>query len=460
MADSAIPLYTYTPLNNNVHTRIIELEPSDVPDGALRCRIVQFSLDDDPLRLTNDIDLSYEAISYAWGSSELSQNLIVNDSLLRVTASLADALRQFRRKSGVRRLWADAVCIHQRDEVEKTKQILLMPRIYREAYRVLVWLGSQRDRRSVHSSIRLLNGSLRSLDFFRQRPNSTDFKPNLSTEHKNFAYTIRRCLEDLLQFPWFSRRWIIQEVVLNPKVDLFCDDKKISVTTLRIVTRDIEAINHHLSLRSSKELNSLALMTELWEYIIFHRQGLKIERLLLDFDHFDCADDKDKIFALLGLAAGDIHLKTDYTNTTEEIYNDFAGALLRYRSNREVLEWLLYQAEARETGSTRSDGLASWSPDWRISPTFVPVIQRRQITQEKAMTVKFNVRPAAIEYPHGVLSWDPCFQFLKSLPSHAKAKVDSTIEPLSATEKNIPQRLKEQFGQIGSTQASSSTRMN
>lgn len=41
--------------------------------------------------------------------------------------------------------WIDAICINQKDKMEKSKQVRLMESIYRSANRVIVWLGESDD---------------------------------------------------------------------------------------------------------------------------------------------------------------------------------------------------------------------------------------------------------------------------------------------------------------------------
>lgn len=43
------------------------------------------------------------------------------------------------------RVWIDAICINQVDNVEKDAQIALMTQIYSKAERTLVWLGAPAD---------------------------------------------------------------------------------------------------------------------------------------------------------------------------------------------------------------------------------------------------------------------------------------------------------------------------
>jgi len=53
---------------------------------------------------------------------------------------MSDLLR-LRLRDEPRLLWIDAVCINQTDNVEKTKQVMLMRKIYENAVSVLVRLG-------------------------------------------------------------------------------------------------------------------------------------------------------------------------------------------------------------------------------------------------------------------------------------------------------------------------------
>jgi Heterokaryon incompatibility protein (HET) len=63
----------------------------------------------------------------------------------QVTISLESVLAHFRRPSRARVIWADAICINQSDDVEKTSQVNLMHDIYQSAEQCLVWLGDYRS---------------------------------------------------------------------------------------------------------------------------------------------------------------------------------------------------------------------------------------------------------------------------------------------------------------------------
>lgn len=60
---------------------------------------------------------------------------------MSITVNLRDAIRRFRYKNECRVLWADAICIDQRNIEERGRHVQLMGMIYWKVDRVLVWLG-------------------------------------------------------------------------------------------------------------------------------------------------------------------------------------------------------------------------------------------------------------------------------------------------------------------------------
>jgi hypothetical protein len=64
---------------------------------------------------------------------------------------LEKALKQLRQPTKDIRLWVDAICIYQQDEVEKVHQVSIMRDIYSGAEDVLIWLGPS----SLHKDTRL-----------------------------------------------------------------------------------------------------------------------------------------------------------------------------------------------------------------------------------------------------------------------------------------------------------------
>ncbi len=89
----------------------------------------------------SDPTLGYDAISYVWGDPTRDRPLQCGDQALKVTANLLDALTAFSQRDTIVRVWADAVCINQDDLAEREAQVSMMGLIFREARRVLGYLG-------------------------------------------------------------------------------------------------------------------------------------------------------------------------------------------------------------------------------------------------------------------------------------------------------------------------------
>src|SRR5437763_15041405 len=91
--------------------------------------------------VTLELAEPYDALSYAWGDSKVTKAITVSGRSLRITINLESALRHLRNESEPRRLWIDAICIDQNNDIEKSRQVLLMPKIYKRASKVLAWMG-------------------------------------------------------------------------------------------------------------------------------------------------------------------------------------------------------------------------------------------------------------------------------------------------------------------------------
>ena len=62
---------------------------------------------------------------------------------MKITKNLSNALVSLRRPYESRLLWVDALCINQDDVEERSQQVSIMGRIYKEARMVLVYLGEE-----------------------------------------------------------------------------------------------------------------------------------------------------------------------------------------------------------------------------------------------------------------------------------------------------------------------------
>lgn len=143
--------HVYTPFSQPMEIRVIVLMPSIDFDAPITFSFHQSCLE--------DLEGRYEAIAYVWGEPILEFPVynISDSARLLVARNLFCALRQLRHSANVRWLWADALCIDQKNYQEKAKQIPLMVDIFRRAKTVLAWLheDDQTIRRGLQHSERL-----------------------------------------------------------------------------------------------------------------------------------------------------------------------------------------------------------------------------------------------------------------------------------------------------------------
>lgn len=153
----------------------------------------------------------YTALSYSWEGQTPTESIYIRDSgprghlTLNVTKNLKAALSQLRDVSEDQTFWADAVCMNQDDRAEKSQQLPLMPRIYGQADRVCVWLGEQDPEGSQKIDTAMAFGLIKKIIKWEDYDTVVE-KQTTCEEWDSFHAMMNR--------NWFSRRWIVQEIVL------------------------------------------------------------------------------------------------------------------------------------------------------------------------------------------------------------------------------------------------------
>lgn len=306
---------------------------------------------------------SFEALSYTWGEASFTEPLNIDGRVKYVTPNLRDALSHLRRRLEPRYLWVDAVCINQDDDVEKSRQIPFMFKIYRRASAVLVWLGCGAKEADDLAQIQ---------SFCRHYDGSSDWQ-NLG---------ISKLFRSFVTLPWFSRLWIVQEVVLNPNVTLVCGASELTWTQFMRLVRILQ--------KSKVKVGSAILsMVSLWQSWSLESEnatdkGTTIIELLRMFDRPICSDARDRVYALAGLAkdvnlvwgtaaanpdSRDIkNIVVDYSKTVDEVYMDIGWAMAGFDVSSDTTwsDWekrILGLAMRRSIGRLMTN--CSWLPDWR-----------------------------------------------------------------------------------------------
>ncbi|KAI4240701.1 MAG: hypothetical protein L6R42_011460, partial [Xanthoria sp. 1 TBL-2021] len=205
--------YQYGALGKMDSIRLLQLKPASSSDMVLQCELFDCELSAAP---------EYEALSYVWGNDEFPQGIQLPSGYLRITDSLASALRALRSSDKPRQLWVDAVCINQRDLVEKARQVSQMAKIYGKAARVLAWLGE--DSASTLNVASVLDLAQKAEDVGLRSPNGENRETILKWVHgdpENVGWMmgVMSAVDDagfpsLYRSSWFTRMWIVQEALL------------------------------------------------------------------------------------------------------------------------------------------------------------------------------------------------------------------------------------------------------
>ena len=156
---------------------------------------------------------SYEPLSYVWGPPPPSDGddhqIVVSTGkslgVLQLTASLYAALKRLRFTDRDRCIWADQICINQRDLVERSQQVQFMNLIYKHASHVLVWLGQDEKGPHGESVAESAFELVRTLD---EKFRSQDGREKFHAEHFTEEDLVRQSeelwipLDHLTVLPW------------------------------------------------------------------------------------------------------------------------------------------------------------------------------------------------------------------------------------------------------------------
>lgn len=336
----------------------------------------------------------YEALSYAWGSEadpsrvrvrSRSRKYDSHSYYLSITRNLDDALRALRKyhpaagnlestlmSSLERVLWIDAICIDQANAAEKGPQVAMMGSIYQSASRVVAWLGPADE--TSHRAMQFLcsiglqvNVSFRGSELSpapgAADPTLGDMKVPLFEPHDHDMIT---CLTTLFGRAWFSRLWVVQEILLgNPsRTIVLCgpqDAVPWSLFRKAIAVVSWKGGRHELASRHQQ-----AVMSRLWTFVTVQDNTAYLSRLRHDFGALACKNPRDRIYAVMNLLGPlerrHLRIHPDYDRPVAKVYRELVRRMIGILGDLTILE----ECEASAEGNR---SLPSWVPNWACQRT-------------------------------------------------------------------------------------------
>ncbi|KAG4421912.1 hypothetical protein IFR04_005024 [Cadophora malorum] len=385
---------THQPVESPLETHRCDPARSE-SSNRISCTLFHISLEDAP---------AYTALSYSWGDTARGVEILVNGATIMVTPNLEAALRHLRLPDKALNLWVDFLCIDQSNDVEKNEQLEQMRQIYVQAVSVIAWLGpaendsdtalhwiQQYGSRSLdlgigtkpelrlRSLLEVLEADGKGCVDARLHKFAKDLRDDLSSTNLENA-NIVTALYRLFKRPFWSRVWVIQELSSASRLTFMCGNTTVKDDHLNHAARLLRNFGqyqylqrlHDLPAPHAPEISVNSIDTRDSIILIKSRRAAEpspLIYLMRSFRHFHATDPRDKLFALLGIAKDTeaLGLHPDYRKSCQEVYSDFARALIRHG----YLE-ILSLCELPK----KIDGLPSWVHDWSAKGYRAPLQQR------------------------------------------------------------------------------------
>lgn len=285
----------YQSLQFEREIRLISLKPSRRQLDEIECETFHAKWDKS----------SYEALSYAWGDSRLQCAIRVDNQRFMITKNLFAAMKRLRDRSVPRTLWIDGICINQTNDEERNKQVQRMKEIYENAFNVVVWLGEPSKE-------------------LKHVPDFFDPSAKFNTERAKSFYS------QVLESEWWRRIWVVQELLVAQSVSIQYGPYEVAWTTFCKLVRRLE-LHNSLPFGHPFSKTMMRLREEQRSRI---KPKLGLLSLAWDFRNWSASDDRDKLYALLGLLPPEDRLITPrYSDDPQKVFRDFATSWInRYQS--------------------------------------------------------------------------------------------------------------------------------
>jgi hypothetical protein len=174
-----------------------------------------------------------------------------------------------------------------------------------------------------------------------------------------------RGVKDLLQRRYFGRLWVVQELILSPRV------------VIRIGDVDFQsdgATSGHLWESESSELALAPWVQHTSKGALLDLDLLPVMRLTFSAA---CADPRDRLFRIMGIIDKSWVLQPDYSRPVQEVFIGLFAYLVIVKGMRNLLTF--------GSGVFGPPSVPSWVPDWRSWDTWEAVFAPKNPLGERRL---------------------------------------------------------------------------
>jgi Heterokaryon incompatibility protein (HET) len=332
---------------NDLEIRVLILHPGQWDDN-ISCELQHARLN----------KTEYEALSYVWGDASDTRPILLHGYTKQVTANLESALRRLRKRSDQMVLWVDALCINQDDLAERSQQVTMMMQIFDSAKMVFWWLGE------VPETMPKIHKDLLNIVHFWNKTKDLEIDSEgllhlLKRHDLDFENIDWTGIWDLLERPFWTRMWIMQEFCtlrgVNDELGLLvCGNYRFYKGAFIIINGFIDKVSQGGPLimgnsPAESKLGSVmryrgqppgrTMITSAFQIALGSIQHRKDAlKLIYLTNKLEATDPRDKIFALLGIFNPiKYKFQADYTKSVSDVYKSFTQVLIFEKYGIEVL---------------------------------------------------------------------------------------------------------------------------
>ncbi|PQE05272.1 hypothetical protein CJF31_00008785 [Rutstroemia sp. NJR-2017a BVV2] len=305
--------------------RILHLLPSMDVDSEIQCKLTREKAK----------PWKYIALSYVWGDPIPAQPILLNGTTVYVTPNLSAALRQFRQSRRVLRLWVDALCINQNDDVEKSAVVTRMGEIYKNSLRVWMWLGIA----DCDSHL-----AMKWIEDIGSMADSEEWASALDLLFNDLSF-IRpwMALHALFRRQYWKRLWVVQEMLGSGNPTVICgslrtDWLKLATVLRRLIASPARRGASRGMLHDSGLLKYLIIRQAdlLYKWRMYGKLSIPFLEGLIMCRNLDATDSRDHVYAILSLVDhGDF--EPNYTKSCFDLYRDVVKHLVKKDKSLDIL---------------------------------------------------------------------------------------------------------------------------
>ncbi|EMD93593.1 hypothetical protein COCHEDRAFT_1212288 [Bipolaris maydis C5] len=321
----------------------------------------------------------FYALSHSWSEFAHDTSIQIGGYKHNVSSQLADGIGRLRALAShatsldppLNLIWIDSICVNQNCTTERSSQVSLMREIYSGAVRTLIWLGPSIDSSMlgwdlvdrIYQVFRAHYPDLSSPEEIPLRTYSDSF--HQASGLPDWTSPSWRALFQLFQLRWFTRIWVVQETVLSPQDPIIVHGDKLYPWHRVEWAASWMRRNGYLRLHQTP---SALLHIDNIGYLRRARAKWPLVALMsITQNKFHATDQRDKIYALLGLAAETPReILPDYSLDIKQAYQKVTRYFLEHDGSLSIF--------TRSHGTNGSlskrrrkdhfEDFPSWLPNW------------------------------------------------------------------------------------------------